>query len=194
MTGVSSKISSTDMGEMGVQSPDVQLILITGGPGTGKSSVAKALYCGLPERWALVNLDGLWSLRIAGASGDNWESYRQSVQLRAGVLQFYSSDGRPVIAEGIVQRDELREYQVATRTDAPPRRLVFVNLTCSTAESVRRMTSRDANYGRLTKPASDHERHFNGLTSRVDARGATSVEVEGKTIQEIVKAILDLTR
>ena len=89
----------------------IRLILITGSPGTSKSTVGTILYGAQTSEWRLLSLDDFFYLKTGEppAQGDAWDWFEANAQVRAAVIKYIGDRRGRVIAEGIIQSD--REVQ-----------------------------------------------------------------------------------
>jgi hypothetical protein len=173
----------------------IDLLMITGGPGVSKSTVAKLIFCAQTEEWRMLSLDDYFYLsdgRVAVA-GDNWDRFAANAHLRASIIRYIADRHGKVIAEGIIQTDEeVAAYCGAIHADPTSTRVRLVELQCPTEIAVDRMMGRpmkeDAQQG--STPV-DHARHHEWLKGRLRARGAIRVAAVKGSPAEIAARVVE---
>ncbi len=168
-------------------SSNVKLVMITGNPGSWKSVVSKALWCGLPEEWQLVTLDGLFYISQGPEGDDNWSKYQLGVLTRAKVLQYFGDRRCRLIAEGIIQSDrEVKTYSGALGLMPKSDQVRFFDLRCSREEAIRRMKRRPI----MERADFDFGGQYDWLSSKLNATGAQRVQTDGKTPLQVVSELV----
>jgi chloramphenicol 3-O-phosphotransferase len=173
----------------------VDLVLITGGPGAAKSTVAKILYCAQSPEWRMLSLDDYFYLqgRSGPPGGDAWDTFEANAEVRGLVIKYIGDRHGRVIAEGIIQSDrEVDVYSAAMGTTHSSARIRLVTLTCSRATAAQRMAARPVGERSQERwSLEQYAGHYDWLTRKLAARGGTSVRTDNLTPQEIARRVID---
>jgi hypothetical protein len=171
--------------------PTVRLILVTGGPGAGKTTLCKRLYGNLPKNWRLVPLDNFIELALRTPGPGDWPD--KTVRYAEVCLDYWRKEKRyNLLVEGVIQdSDQAGRLCKAFGTAWPSASIRLIQLTRTLATHKLRRAS-DAEWDPPMGPGMTREDAFLGLEARVPPpiQGARSIPTDDVTEEEVFQAVL----
>jgi hypothetical protein len=172
---------------------DVRLVLITGGPGTTKSTVAKILYGAQGAEWRMLSLDDYFYLQAAKVPGDAWDMFEANAPIRAAIIRYIGDRRGRVIAEGIIQSDrEVELYGAAMGVSRTSPAVKLIELRCPREIAANRMFNRPIKEDSQVGWTLDRYRgHYDWLTAKLKATGSIRVPSDGSDPTAVAAAVVD---
>jgi hypothetical protein len=85
--------------------PEVRLVIVTGGPGAGKTTLCRRLYGNLPKNWRFVPLDNFLGLALRNPNLGDWPDV--TIRLAEVCLNYWRDEKvYSVLTEGVVQNPD----------------------------------------------------------------------------------------
>jgi hypothetical protein len=82
--------------------PEVRLVIVTGGPGAGKTTLCRRLYGNLPKNWRFVPLDNFLGLALRNPNLGDWPDV--TIRLAEVCLNYWKDEKvYNVLTEGVVR-------------------------------------------------------------------------------------------
>lgn len=171
--------------------PTVRLILVTGGPGAGKTTLCKRLYGDLPKKWRLVPLDNFIGLALRTPGPGDWPD--KTVRYAEVCLDYWRKEKRyDLLVEGVVQNsDQVGRLSKAFGRAWPSDTVRVIQLTRTlTTHKLRRAS--DAEWDPPMVPGMTKEDAFLGLEARVPPPllGARLVPTDDVTEEDVFQRVL----
>jgi hypothetical protein len=171
--------------------PGVRLILVTGGPGAGKTVLCKRLYGGLPKHWRFVPLDNFIGISFRLQGPEDWPE--KTVKLGEICLDYWRKEKLySLLVEGVIQNAD----QVArlcggfgTRWPAPEVRLIQLTRTF---ETHKRRRESESEWDPPKSPGMTREDAFKNLEARVPSaiEGARLIGTDRLSEEQVLEASL----
>jgi energy-coupling factor transporter ATP-binding protein EcfA2 len=171
--------------------PAVRLILVTGGPGAGKTTLCKRLYGFLPKNWRFVPLDNFIELALRTPGSGDWPD--KTVRYGEVCLDYWRKEKRyNLLVEGVVQiADQVSRLCAAFGTAWPSESVRLIQLTRTLATHKLRRAS-DAEWDPPMISGMTKDDAFLGLEARVPPAvpGARIIPTDEVTEEEVFQAVL----
>ena len=171
--------------------PAIRLIILTGGPGAGKTVLSRRLYCHLPKNWRIVPLDNFIGISFRVAAPGDWPD--KTVSLGEICLEYWRKEKRyGVLVDGVIQNDEqVRRLCTAFGVGWPSARVRLIQLDRS-FETHRKRRASDAEWDPPMGPGQTRDQAFENLEQRVPGRipGARIIVTDQLTEGEVFECAL----
>jgi hypothetical protein len=171
--------------------PSVRLILVTGGPGAGKTALCRRLYGNLPKTWRFVPLDNFIELALRTPGTGDWPD--KTVSYAEVCFDYWRKEKRyNLLAEGVVQNsDQVGRLCNAFGIVWPSDSVRLIQLTRTLATHKLRRAS-DAEWDPPMGHGMTKEDAFRGLEARVPPaiRGARLIPTDDVAEEEVFQAVL----
>ena len=169
--------------------PAVRLVLVTGGPGAGKTVLCKRLYSRLPKHWRFVPLDNFIGLSFRLQEPGDWPN--KTVKLGEVCLDYWRKEKLySLLVEGVIQNeDQVVRLCTAfgTHWPAPEVRLIQLTRTFATHKSRRESESE---WSPPMTPGMTRDDAFRNLEARVPGliEGARVIATDRLSEEEVLEA------
>lgn len=171
--------------------PSVRLILVTGGPGAGKTALSKRLYAALPKRWRFVPLDNFIGLSFRINEPGDWPE--KTVRLAEICLDYWRKEKRyDLLVEAVIQNVGHAARLCAAFGLAWPSDSVRLLQLTRTFETHKRRRAAESEWDPPLGPGMTREDAFRNLEARVPTRidGARVIVTDALTEDQVYQASL----
>ena len=170
---------------------DVRLVLVTGGPGAGKTVLCQRLYGGLPKKWRFVPLDNFIGIALANPKLGPWPD--AAVKFGEVCLDYWRKEKLyPVLVEGVIQNDHqvqrlCRAFGIAW--PGPNVRVLQLTRTVTTHKARR---ASDAEWSPPMPAGMTKEQAFENLETQVPTAltGARRIVTDVLSESQVLEAAL----
>lgn len=174
---------------------DVRLVLLTGNPGGGKTTLAHQLTYRLPENWRVISLDDFLQVtamierfdpKATFSDGTVWPAVVVHTEVPGSAIGWYISEGGCVVVEGIIfgdaYADSLCSY-AGLDLHSPAVRVIHVG--CSKDEAADRMAARPLKSAAVPFDRAGAERHWDFLGPPAHVSVEIPLDTKGKTRDQV---------
>jgi hypothetical protein len=169
----------------------VRLVLVTGGPAAGKTTLCQRLYGGLSKQWRFVPLDNFIELALRSAGPGDWPD--KTIRFGEICLDYWRKEKLyNVLVEGVIQdTGQVSRLCSAFGVGWPSAEVRLLQLT-RTFESHKRRRSADAGWAPPMPPGMTKDDAFHNLEARVPAliEGARMIATDKLSEGEVIQAAL----
>jgi hypothetical protein len=171
--------------------PGVRLVLVTGGPGAGKTALTRRLYGGLPKNWRFVPLDNFIGLALANPKLGDWPDATIAI---AGVCLDYWRKEKVynLLVEGVIQSTDHVESLAKAFSLTWPSNAVRVIRLDRSFEAMKKRRAAESEWSPPMAPGMTREQAFLNLEMRVPRPipGERRIDTDHLTEGEVYEAAL----